>query len=270
MDATNQALPLNLAPSATLSIACGTTGADGVAPCTCTISSFAALVVPAIGDVCIAPYAGCPAGRIDCDGGSALDTQVAADHDVGTCTGNTDCQGTCDTFCAGLGLARSTSSCEGFCQGGGNDGAACTAETDCPGGNCAGEFAHPGTCNCACEGAGLGAAAGAGALACNLGLQVDVELPSNGLCGDGATGYSLPPVCSAMTTTTAVGQLNDANGVASKKLPTTAIPSTLAGAGIDCYALGASSTSGLTLVGHIAWFDTTLGDIFWANRLVCQ
>jgi hypothetical protein len=100
-------------------------------------------------------------------------------------------------------------------------------------------------------------------------MQVDVELPANGLC-DAANAYSLPPVCSPMTTTTAVGQLNDANDAPNKKLPPSALPSTISGAGIDCYSFAASSTSGLTLVGHLAWFDTTFGDFFSANRFVCQ
>ncbi len=271
LNATTQGLPLLLHPSAILSIACGTTAADGTAPCTCSIDTFAAQVIPAIGDVCFNPYAGCPAGEIDCNGGSALDTQFAADHDLGTCSGQADCQATCDTFCGGLGLARSASGCEGFCQGGGNDGAACTADSDCPAGDCTGEAAfHGNTCNCACSGSGLGGAGGAGDLACNLGMQVNVELPSNGICGDGATGYSLPPVCSAMTTTTAVGQLNDANRTTGKTLPPVGFGGTLTGAGIDCTSLAASSTSGLTLVGHIAWFDTTFGDFFSANTFVCQ
>ncbi|HSP97765.1 MAG TPA: hypothetical protein VL049_11040 [Candidatus Dormibacteraeota bacterium] len=30
------------------------------------------------------------------------------------------------------------------------------------------------------------------------------------------------------------------------------------------------STSGLTLVGHNAWFGTTFGDFFSANTFVCQ
>lgn len=267
-----QGLPLSLTPSGSLAIACGTTGADGSAPCDCAITSFAAQVIPAIGDVCIQPAAGCPTGAIDCDGGAPRDVALRADHDAGACTGNADCAATCDTHCAGLGAgyARTAHGCEGFCQGGANADAACGQDSDCPGGVCVGpEFgSHAGTCNCVCSATGLGAAAAAGQIACQLGFQVEVELPSNGVCG-GPVAYALPPQCMALTSTSASGLLTDANLASGKTLPSLGA-SPVAGTGLACEALVASTTSGLELVGHLAWFDTSLGDFFSANSLICQ
>jgi len=261
-------LPLNIAPAGSLTIACGTTDGDATASCSCALAAPINFVLPAIGDVCINPAPGCAPGQIDCNGGTALDLQYAADHAIGPCTGNADCASACDTHCAGLGAAfsRTASSCEGFCQGGTNDGAACAADSDCPGGECAG--AHGAICNCACTGRDLGAPAGAGDATCNLGMQVDVELPSDGDCND-ADAYAMPPVCTAMTTTTAVGQLANANNMPAATLPA-GPPSTLNGAGIDCYALATSNTSGLSLVGHFSWLDTTLGDLFTDATLTCN
>jgi hypothetical protein len=267
-----QGLPLSLTPSGTLSIACGTTDADGSAPCDCAITTFAAQVIPAIGDVCVQPAAGCPSGAIDCDGGAPRDVALRADHDVGACTGTADCAATCDAHCAGLGAgyARTAHGCEGFCQGGANADAACGEDSDCPGGDCVGpDFgSHAGACNCVCSATGLGAAAGAGQIACQLGFQVEVELPSNGVCG-GAVAYTLPPQCMALTSADASGLLTDANRTTGKTLPSLGA-NLVGGEGLACEALAASTTSGLELVGHLVWFDTTLGDFFSTNALICE
>ena len=261
-------LPLSITPTGSLTISCGTTDGDAAASCTCALAALTGFVLPAIGDVCVNPAPGCAAGQIDCNGGPALDTEYVADHDIGPCTGNADCASACDAHCAGLGaeFTQTTSSCEGFCQGGTNADAACAADSDCPGGQCAN--ALHGACNCACTGRGLGGASGAGDLSCNLGLQVDVELPADGDCND-ANAYSMPPVCTAMTTTAAVGELVNANATPSSTLPGGG-PSTVSGAGVDCYDLAASTTSGMSLVGHFAWFDTTLGDLFATATLDCN
>ena len=52
--------------------------------------------------------------------------------------------------------------------------------------------------------------------------------------------------------------------------PTVRSSSTVSGAGVDCYDLAASTTSGMSLVGHFAWFDTTLGDLFATATLDCN
>ena len=278
MDVDTQALPLLLIQSGTVEIACGTTTADGSAPCDCSLVSFAspgfeATIIPAIGDVCLLPAAGCPSGSVDCDGGAPRDVSLRADHDVGACTGHADCAATCDAHCAGLGAghARAAHGCEGFCQGGANAAAACLQESDCPGGDCVGASPsnHTGTCNCVCTATGLGPPAGPGQLACHLGYQVAVELPPDGLCG-GPVVYTLPPQCMPLTSTTASGLLTDTNRTAGKNMPPFGPPSLIVGNGLGCEDLIAGNISGLELVGHLVWFDTTWGDFFSANTFVCQ
>jgi hypothetical protein len=129
------------------------------------------------------------------------------------CAGDTACQTACDAHCAGLGAAyqRLNYGCEGFCQGGINNDLACVADTDCPGGSCTGTDppGHPGTCNCGCQAEGLGGASPAGSLSCQIGTQIDVELPTDGDCLDPNT-IALAPVCGGLTTTTATGRIVDA------------------------------------------------------------
>jgi len=268
-----QALPLNLAPSGSLQIDCGAVGPDGTADCTCSITALNPVVIPAIGDVCVNPTAGCAPGTIDCDGGAALDTAVHADHNLGACASNAACQASCAAQCAGFGPTYDVLSagCEGFCQGGGNDEGVCTQDTECPGGTCVGNnpVGHAGTCNCVCQGTGLGGASAAGDLSCQIGLQIDVQLPSDGDCDPlDPTPIQLAPLCGAVTTTQAVGQTVDANNTPAKLLPL--VQSMLNGSGSTCAALAASTTTGISLVGHLAFFDSTLGDIFVAQTFNCQ
>jgi len=268
-----QALPLMLAPSGSLQVDCGTVGADGTADCSCSINSLNPVVIPAIGDVCVNPTSGCDTGTLDCDGGAALDTAVRADHNLGSCASNAACQASCATHCDGLGANFEVLSagCEGFCQGGSSDETACTQDTQCPGGTCVGNnpVGHPETCNCVCQGTGLGTASAAGDLSCQIGLQIDVQLPSDGDCDPAdTTPIRLAPLCGAVTTAQASGQIVDANNTAAKLLPLT--QSSIDGAATTCSALAASTTTGISLVGHLAFFDSTLGDIFVAQRFNCQ
>jgi len=195
---TTQALPLSFAANGTLNVSCGTVAPDGTAPCSCSVVSFAPIVIPAIGDVCVNPAGPCPAGKIDCDGGASLNTDAVADHNIGACGSNAACTASCTTVCSGMGAAYNPllAGCEGFCQGGTNDEAACTRDTNCPGGSCVGgePVAHAGICNCVCSATGIGGASTSGGLDCNLGVQINVELPSNGVCGDPVT-IVLPPLC---------------------------------------------------------------------------
>lgn len=264
------ALPLPLVPSGSLQISCGDIAPDGTAPCSCAINNFAAIVIPSLGDVCVNPFPGCGSGRIDCDGGSPLDSQLSADHDIGACTGQADCALACATQCAGMGADVLSSGCEGYCLGGANDDLACARDSDCPGGTCVGfdPVGHAGSCNCTCQGTGIGAPAGAGALGCPLGVQIDIELPATGVCSDSAPTVVLAPLCGALTTANATGQLVDANNNPAVSIPPT--PGLLGGAATTCAALSASSTSGMTLVGQLAFFDSPLGDIFTSERFVCQ
>jgi hypothetical protein len=265
------ALPLSLAITGSATVSCGTTDAAQASACSCTLNTVGPLVVPAIGDFCISPAAGCPAGGIDCDGGPARDVDMNSNHNAGACTSNADCAATCDAYCGALGAGylRRASSCESFCQGGANDELACTQESDCPGGDCVGKppFHGGGICNCICDGLGLGAPSGAGALDCTVGFQLRVELPSNGVCGD-AVVETLPPRCVGMTTATATGQNHNANNMMGSDQPS--FGSTASGTALACSAIEGGSLTGLELVGHTVFFDTTLGDNFGRLSIVCQ
>ena len=271
-----QALPLNLSPTGTIDIACGTTTPDGKAACTCDITSISTLVIPAIGDVCVNPVT-CPAGEIDCDGGNSLDVDVIANHNIGACTDDADCSADCDAECASLGATydKIAYGCEGFCQGGANDNDPCTLDSQCTGGSCTGAdpVAHGGSCQCTCQGTGLGGASAPGSLSCNVGTQIDVELPSDGDCLDANT-ITLAPICGAVTSTTATGGVMNANNTGAKTIPpigmTGTFPNTETGLPLDCNTFAGSSTSGLRMVGHLGFYDSILGDIFSENIFSCN
>jgi hypothetical protein len=264
---------LHLAPHGSYSIDCGTPDADGVAACSCELIQLDVLVIPAIGDVCINPAPGCEAGKIDCDGGAAVDVNLTADHNIGTCTDNEDCATSCEAHCTtlGAGHARQSYGCEGYCQGGSNDEAECSRDTDCPGGQCPGAdpVAHFQTCNCVCAGSALGNPSVAGGLTCNLGTQINVELPSNGHCGDTAT-IQLAPVCGGVSTGTSIGAVLNANNMLGTTIPTTDPPSVIEGNPVTCDSFKAHNITGLKLVGQLGFFDSTLGDIRTGNTFICQ
>jgi hypothetical protein len=262
------ALPLSLTPTGSLQIDCGTVAPDGTAPCDCSINSFGAIVIPSIGDVCVSPASGCDTGVVDCDGGTSLSVVSESHHHVSTCTSNAACADDCADYCDSFtGLAVVTYGCEGFCLGGLNDDLACVADADCAGAACVGldPVSHPNVCNCACQGGGF-SSAGPG-LSCEVGLQINVELPANGVCGNPAT-IVLAPMCGALTTATAAGLIQSANDQPSVSLPSS--PSFQSGSSVSCSSLSSNALGGLTLVGHLPFFDSTLGDIITGERFVCQ
>jgi hypothetical protein len=269
---TTQALPLNFPANGTLNFSCGTVAPDGTASCSCNVVSFAPIVIPAIGDVCVNPAGPCPAGKIDCDGGTPVGVDVVSDHNIGACTSNADCTAQCTSTCSGMGATYSPllTGCEGYCQGGSNDEAVCTRDTDCPGGSCVGgePVAHGHICNCVCSGTGVNGASSAGGLGCNLGVQINVELPSNGTCGDPPT-IILPSLCGPITTQTSTGILTDANNTAAKTIPSGGV-STVNGSNISCATMASSTTTGMKVVGALGFFDSTLGDIFARLTFTCQ
>jgi hypothetical protein len=268
-------LPVN----GTISLACGISGPDGVAACACDVGAFAPVIIPAIGDICLSASDPCPAGKIDCDGGEPMDIDVRAVHvtSVATaCTGNGACDASCLTYCAGLG-ASSTEvqhGCEGFCLGGTNDDAACTLPSDCPGGLCIGSSdaspsppQHPGRCNCTC--AGTSGVSAAGAFACNLGIQLSVELPTDGDCTDADT-IQLRPFCMPLTTATSTGLITTANFMGGNTIPPAGMPDTVTGASVSCLSFDAGTLTGMQTAGHIVGFDSTLGDTLWSLTFTCQ
>ncbi len=255
------------AAGGSVDISCGSPDGNGEAACSCTITSFNPVIIPSIGDVCVNPYAGCPSGTLDCNGGAPQNTSVTADHNIGACASDTACNTACNSFCGTA--TQLLHGCEGFCSGGINNDVACTADTQCTGGQCVGAEppSHVGVCNCACGSDGLGGASPAGSLSCAIGTQIDVELPSDGDCGDANT-IVLPGICGPATTTTASGQIIDVNNNAGVNLP--AAPSTSSGASAVCASMQGSTLTGTTIVSKLAFFDSTLGDILATNTFVCQ
>jgi len=263
------ALPLALVPTGSLQIDCGAVAPDGTAPCECGINSFGTIVIPAIGDVCVSPVGGCATGVVDCDGGTPLAVDSNSHHDIGACGSQSDCAADCAGYCGSLGgLEVLTYGCEGYCQGGFNHELSCTADTDCPAGTCIGSdpVSHVDSCNCACQGSGLGPPVSVG-LSCEVGLQINVELPANGTCGDPPT-IMLAPLCGALTTSTALGVIESANDTPGATL--TDPPSVRNGSAVSCGSLAAGTLTGMTLVGHLPFFDSVLGDILTGERFVCQ
>lgn len=265
-------LPLSLRPEGALAIECGPLGARGRAHCACAVTEMAAIVIPAIGDVCIQAAPGCERGLLDCAGEQAADARLVADHDVGACAGNPDCALACAASCAARDARPLASSCEGYCQGGTAAGAACGSSDECPQGVCAGgaPVAHPGVCQCQCVATGEGVPPPGGSLTCALGLQLDIEVPSDGACGT-AAALRLPPWCLSLTTASASARLENANGQAgSSRPPGPAGRLLVEGAGPSCEGLGEGALEGLTLVGGLALFDMTLGDLVGTVAFACR
>ena len=266
------ALPLRLVPTGSFSIDCGAPGADGTAACSCELIAFGAVVIPGIGDVCINPAAGCAPGKVDCDGGAAIDVDLNANHDIGMCASNAACGTACEAHCAGLGQrnVRQGHGCEGYCLGGERNEMECSADSECPGGSCPGRdpVPHFDRCNCTCAADEIGDPAGAGGMFCNIGTQINVELPANGVCGNTAT-IRLAAVCGGISSETSRGVVNNANGTTGSTIPA-AGPESIDGARISCSAFAADNLTGLKLVGQLGFFDSTLGDIRSRNTFVCQ
>ncbi|HSP97371.1 MAG TPA: hypothetical protein VL049_09040 [Candidatus Dormibacteraeota bacterium] len=268
------ALTLPLNPTGTISVDCGAAGADGTGACSCELIHFDPVVIPAIGDVCISPAAGCEAGKVDCDGGATIDVELNADHKIGTCSSDADCEASCDAHCAALGekFVRQSFGCEGFCQGGANDETECSRDSECPGGQCVGgePVVHANTCNCVCSGAGLGQPSVAGGLSCSVGTQINVELPNDGICGDVVPPtIQLPAVCGPVTSETSTGIIHNSNNMSGSTIPA-AGASVVHGTEVTCENFNAHNITGLKMVGQLGFFDSTLGDIRSGTTYVGQ
>lgn len=271
-------LPISLPIQGGVRIACSAPGADGRAACSCELTDRltavggASLVIPAIGDVCLDPHDGCAEGVIDCDGGSAVDVDLAIDHNAGACTTHQECAASCAATCAGRGTGYHMvgAACEGLCRGGAGDGSSCNLDGQCPLGECVGSdpVGHGGVCNCSCRGEALGLPAGPGALSCQMGMQIRLELPTDGDCRD-AGGIIYPPVCVALTTGNADALITDANNTPGSTLDQLGL-GVPHGAAIACDDLAGGRAAGLKLVGSVAALDTTLGDIVNTIRAECE
>ena len=267
-----EASPVGVTPNGSIEIDCSATDANGVSMCTCDLIQIDAIPLLGLGDVCVAPAGPCPAAKYDCDGGTALDLDLYADHNVGSCTSQASCSAVCDTFCSGLSAShqQQSSSCEGYCMGGSNHEAACTQDADCPGGNCPGKEpvqggAHAGVCNCSCLALEQGAAGAAGAFSCNLGLAITVERDNDQICGNFPPSITLSPLCGSLTSTRSDGVLEHVNNKSGGNNDLG--PFDLSGAGLACTDYSAGNLSGLSLTGYLAFYDSSLGDILAQGRV---
>ncbi len=264
-------LTLPLAPSGEINVRCEETdGAD--LDCGCSVRSFQPVDIPGIGEVCVAAAEfECPGRTADCDGDHGLDVTARADHNIGTCTSNANCAELCDTRCGELGadFYRQASTCEGFCTGGINDGDACNMDTQCPGGSCGGPDGLPdgNICECVCVEPGTGEGT-VGGLSCTLGLALTVELDGSGVCGDAPPSITLPPLCGELTTGTANASIDNLANMPDLTLeaePITGSPAVCA----DLIS-EEPTVSGTTLVGHLAFFGSAIGDILTENNFICE
>jgi cysteine-rich repeat protein len=264
-----QALPLApIPPGGAMDIDCGVVDPNtGKAVCDCTLQFLDPLELIGIGFICFTPGAGCPSGEIDCDGGNPLDVTMDSDHNIGACTGNPDCAAQCTAHCSGMGATLFFSGCGGFCLGGTNNGLPCTDDSQCPGGSCPGKdgLPHGNECQCDCKDVG-GVASGVGALQCNLPANINVEIAAP--CGDGDVLIAVGTRCIPLTTEAMTSQMHNVNNNPGKDFP---IPATqLTGNRIDCLTLSSSVTTGITLVGSVNFFDSTIGDLTTSEVLSCQ
>ena len=120
---TTQLFPLTVTLNGSLDIECGDVNPDtGTAACECKLQESDSAEVPGIGLLCldpVPPNQPCDPGTLDCRGGSALDTSVVTNHNIGACTSVIDCRIACSSYCATNQLGRPFgSACEGYCDGG--------------------------------------------------------------------------------------------------------------------------------------------------------
>jgi hypothetical protein len=264
-----QVVPLPPFPAAgSVDIGCGAVDPNsGKALCGCVLQSFDPIEIVGIGCICFTPGASCPSGEIDCDGGNPLDVDISSDHNIGACTSNADCGTQCQAHCAGLGATVFIDACEGFCQSGPREDLPCDFDADCPFGSCAGgdSVAHLSVCGCDCKSVG-GNPSGAGGLQCNVGAEINVEIIAP--CGDGDILIAVGTRCIPLTTETVTAQIHSTNNTPGKDFPLSASSAT--GIAIGCPAMASSTLTGLTLVGAVNFFDTTIGDLQTNQVFTCQ
>ena len=264
------ALPLAAFGTAGASIdfTCGTTGANGKAPCNCSVQTFPPLLIAGIFWACVNPPTGtCPAGEIDCNGGNAMGLNLVGNHNIGPCTSNADCASQCTTKCAttsSVPFGTNGGQCEGFCTDGAQS--PCTLDSQCLAlgqGSCNGPdgAGFGNICDCTCLADSGGPAGAAGELSCQLAFNLTVEPnPGNGTACDGAdTSINVGPACAPLTTASSSGIINNANN-GGGTFPAGG-PFSDTGAAANCTALPSSTLTGVRLVGSSVFYGSTIGDI---------
>jgi hypothetical protein len=248
---------------------CGTVDpATGTAACSCALGAVDPVEIAGGRWVCVSPVAGCPAGTLACDGGPSLDALIAADHDIGACTSNTDCATQCGAQCAAAGSSVWHSGCEGFCAGGTADGTECSSGADCPGGSCNGMIAgaHGNVCQCQCLDL-AGEPSRPGGLRCHLGARIRIE---NDLPCDGAdVVVDTGDRCLPLTTEGSQATLVDRDLEPGETLPPGI--DLFSGLPVACETLRESGPAGMLLFSTGNTFDVPLaGDSYLVFGLACD
>ena len=249
---------------------------NGKRDCQCNLRQFDPVAIPGVGNACIEPFAPCPDGEMECDGGNSLNVEIESNHEIGLCTSNADCAGQCATFCAGTGKSVYISGCESFCQGGVNADLPCQCDTlgtatcapastlACPGSSCEGKDNEvDNDCHCSCVDAAVGPPSAAGQLACNLGVAIRVE--SSLPCDNVGVVVRLAPQCAPFTTGVAENTIFSLNETGA-----TYGPFTETGVDGSCATLDTSVTAPMELVTVLGFYDSTVGDIASRLRVDCQ
>jgi hypothetical protein len=284
------AFPVSLAfSSAGSTIRIGGTGNQG----TCSIVNFNPIFITGIGFVCIAPASGCEPGTRYCGpggpgSGPPLGIDVESDGNIGSCSANTTCSTACDAACEtfGAGFTQLNSGCTGYCTGDAPADVACTSDDQCgdaDNGSCNGPdnagAAMKNVCQCTCIKSDAFGGSDPGDVQCNLGAALTVEQQSP--CNGTDILISVGNACIPVTTQRAKGRINNGNFVAGSTVPAgnTFCPDAN-GSGADCNdrngvpviceTLDAGGVSGLTGVGAVNFFGSTIGDLTVGIKAVCQ
>jgi hypothetical protein len=243
-----------------------TGGSNGVRSASCNIRDVDPFNLPGVGFVCLAGATGCPAGRVDCDGGSTGGIAVAGNSNVGSCTGNSDCESQCEANCGGPGTTLSSGfGCEGFCSG---DGSACVDDAECGArgaGACYGQDGVPfgNVCECICVNTEIGATMRSGDIICQLGVTITVETAAP--CDGNDVLIDFGSVCTPLTTGPSVVALTNFN-------KQDGALRSFSGMGTrgTCFDYDANDSSSLLFQGGVTFFGSTLGDLLTGVTLGCQ
>jgi hypothetical protein len=260
----------------------------GNASCTCDLLNIQPIDLSelVVGWVCIDSFPGCPAGDLDCDGGTPLDISSAGNHTVGVQCGLFDdpnggddpnnyqgpeeCSADCADYCDGLGggyqVAELMSGCEGYCRFGSREGLPCGGSIGvCPDGRCIGgdNPPHPNKCNCVCVEV-AGDPSPPGTLSCQAGVSVEVEaeLP----CDSTDVVLAFGRQCVPITSAAAEGELINANAFPGHTIPS---PERI-GVGASCAALQSGNASGLVTVGNMLFWEAGIGDTLVGITFDCE
>jgi len=238
----------------------------GEADCTVSAADIDDINVPGVGYVCVNFVSGlCSPGKIDCDGGAALDVDLLQDHNIGSCANNEACMPDCEAHCGTIDRSFFDSGCTGYCEGGSRDGQSCTTDEGCPDGSCVGkdDLEDPNICQCQCVVIG-GNPGRIGSMLLNVGAQLNIE--ANAPCDGADVTITLPPLCIPLTTEEAKGLLIKADNDPAVEIG----PFAKKGQPVTCDDYKAQRVTGLNIVAQISFFDSKIGDLEAEIDWTCQ